>query len=86
MNCTTKENMIKLEAYWITSLEHCVTCSRTRFKNLDKKELISRYFLFMESEKLSGDPAYCSILEVKQTVLGTNIDFTIKGKLSIHKY
>lgn len=40
----------------------------------------------MESEKLSGDPAYCSILEVKQTVLGTNIDFTIKGKLSIHKY
>lgn len=39
----------------------------------------------MESEKLSGDPAY-SALEVKQTVLGTGIDFTIKRKLSIHKY
>lgn len=40
----------------------------------------------MESEKLSGDPAYCSVLEIKQTVLGTSIDFTIKRKLSIHKY
>jgi len=40
----------------------------------------------MESEKLSGNPAHCSVIEVKQTVLGTSIDFTIKRKLPIHKY
>lgn len=67
MNCTIKENMIKLEAYGIISLEHSVTGSRTRYKKLDKKkELISRYFSFMESEKLSDDPACCSVLEINK--------------------
>lgn len=48
--------MIKLETYWITSLEHSVNGSRTRFKKLDKKSANKQIFLIYESEKLSGDP------------------------------
>lgn len=71
----------------MTSLEHCVTGSRTLYKSLDQKERANKQiFSFMESEKLSGNPAHCSVLEVNQTVLGTSINFTIKRKLPIHKY
>lgn len=59
--------MIKLEAYGIISLEHSVTGSRTRYKKLDKKKRANKQiFSFMESEKLSDDPACCSVLEINK--------------------